>query len=105
MNAIAFILCLLVIVVTAIYLYKKLNPQGILILSGLFMLSIAFMMDIQPIVPTKPTGGIIFDLVKIIEETFLSNLDRAGLMIMTVGGYVAFMNYIQATNALVYISM
>lgn len=105
MNAIAFILCLLVIVVTAIYLYKKLNPQGILILSGLFMLSIAFMMDIHPIVPTKPTGGIIFDLVKIIEETFLSNLARAGLMIMTIGGYVAFMNYIQATNALVYISM
>ena len=46
-----------------------------------------------------------FDLVRMIEEVFLSNLARAGFMIMTIGGYVAFMNNIKATNALVYISM
>ena len=48
---------------------------------------------------------VVFDLVRMIEEVFLSNLARAGFMIMTIGGYVAFMNNIKATNALVYISM
>ncbi|MBQ8500789.1 MAG: C4-dicarboxylate transporter DcuC [Bacteroides sp.] len=105
MSALAFILCILIITGTAIYLYRKLNPQGVLVLSGLLMLTLALLLNIQPVVPTKPTGSIVFDLVKIIEETFLSNLARAGLMIMTIGGYVAFMNHIQATNALVYISM
>ena len=37
--------------------------------------------------------------MKVVEETFIGNLSRAGLMIMTIGGYVAFMNHIKATNA------
>ena len=53
----------------------------------------------------NPTGSVIFNFVKLIEETFLSNIGRAGLMIMTIGGYVAFMNQIRATHTLVRISM
>ena len=105
MSAIAFILCLLITAGTAVLLYRKLNPQGVLMLSGLLMLTIALGMGVQPVVPAKPTGSVVFDLIKMVEETFLGNLSRAGLMIMTIGGYVAFMNHIQATNALVYISM
>jgi len=105
MSIIAFFLCLIAIIVTAIYLYQKLNPQGVLLLAGLTMLAFASMLNVQPVIPAKPTGSVVFDLVKIVEDTFLSNLSRAGLMIMTIGGYVAFMNHIQATNALVYISM
>jgi DcuC family C4-dicarboxylate transporter len=105
MSLVSFLLCLLTITFTAIFLYRKLNPQGILILAGLAMLAFAFILNVQPIIPAKPTGSMVFDLVKLVEETFLSNLSRAGLMIMTIGGYVAFMNHIQATNALVYISM
>lgn len=105
MSVIAFILCAIVTIVTAIFLYRKLNPQGVLMLSGLMMLTLALILNINPVVPTQPTGSIIFDLIKVIEETFIGNLSRAGLMIMTIGGYVAFMNQIQATNALVYLSM
>ncbi len=105
MSVIAFLLCIAVTTFTAIYLYRKLNPQGVLMFAGLIMLTFALVLNIQPLTPDKPTGSIVFDLVKVVEETFIGNLSRAGLMIMTIGGYVAFMNHIQATNALVHISM
>lgn len=105
MSVVAFLLCILVITVTAIYLYRKLNPQGVLMLAGLVMLTFALILNVQPIIPDKSTGSAVFDLVKVVEETFIGNLSRAGLMIMTIGGYVAFMNHIKATNALVHISM
>ena len=69
------------------------------------MLTFALILNVQPIIPDKSTGSVVFDLVKVVEETFIGNLSRAGLMIMTIGGYVAFMNHIKATNALVHISM
>ena len=93
------------ITVTAIYLYRKLNPQGVLMLAGLVMLTFALILNVQPIIPDKSTGSAVFDLVKVVEETFIGNLSRAGLMIMTIGGYVAFMNHIKATNALVHLSL
>ncbi len=89
MSVIAFLLCIVVTTFTAIYLYRKLNPQGVLMLAGLIMLTFALILNIQPLTPDKPTGSIVFDLVKVVEETFIGNLSRAGLMIMTIGGYVA----------------
>lgn len=101
----AFALSILTIILTAYFLYKKFNPQGVLIMSGILMVGIALILGIEISEPAKSTGNAVFDLFKIIEDTFLGNLARAGLMIMTIGGYVAFMNKIQATNALVYVSM
>lgn len=105
MNIVAPILCLAFIAVTAIMLYKKYNPQGVLIASGLLMISFAAAMGIHPIAVTKQTGSAVFDVISIINENFISNLSRAGLMIMTIGGYVAFMNKIKATDALVFIAI
>ncbi|WP_321333916.1 C4-dicarboxylate transporter DcuC [uncultured Bacteroides sp.] len=105
MSAIAFVLSLIVIAIAAVYLYRKLNPQGVLLLAGLAMLILALLLHIQPVVPAKPTGSVVFDLIKVVEETFITNFSRAGMMIMVIGGYVAFMNHIEATNALVHISM
>lgn len=105
MSELAFIFSLFMVGITAVGLYRKLNPQGLLMLSGLCMLTAAFFMQVHPVTPDKPTGMVAFDIIRMVEEAFLSNLMRAGLMIMTIGGYVAFMNHIKATNALVYISM
>lgn len=105
MSVAAFLLCIVVTSITAIYLYRKLNPQGVLMLAGLTMLAISLWFQVQPLTPAKPTGSVVFDLVKMVEETFIGNLSRAGFMIMAIGGYVAFMNHIQATHALVHISM
>lgn len=86
-------------------LYRRLNPQGTLIVIGLLMCVVAMLFGDEPVALHSPTGNQVFDLVKLIEETFVSNISRAGLMIMTIGGYVAFMNHIEATHALVRISM
>jgi DcuC family C4-dicarboxylate transporter len=105
MNNLAAASSVLFIVITAIFLYKRYNPQGVLIVSGVLMFLLALLLGTHAIELTKPTGNGFFDLFKAVDEGFTSNLVRAGFMIMTIGGYVAYMNKIKATNALVYVSM
>ncbi len=105
MASAGFILCIAVITLTAILLYKRFNPQGILIFAGLLMISIAAAMGLNPIAVSKPSGSVVFDIVQEIDDGFVSNVTRIGLMIMTIGGYVAFMNKIKATDALVYLAI
>lgn len=105
MTLIGFILCITVISLTAVLLYRRFNPQGVLIFAGLFMISFAAAMGLNPIAVSKPSGSVVFDIVQQIDDGFVSNVTRIGLMIMTIGGYVAFMNKIKATDALVYIAI
>ena len=96
-----FTISIAIIVITAIALYRKLNPQGILITAGLTMCIISLFALGNSIELKHPTGNAGFDII----ETFVNNISRAGLMIMTIGGYVAFMNHIEATQTLVRLSM
>lgn len=100
-----FTISIAIIVITAIALYRKLNPQGILITAGLTMCIISLFALGNSIEQKHPTGNAGFDIIKLIDETFVNNISRAGLMIMTIGGYVAFMNHIEATQTLVRLSM
>lgn len=100
-----FTISIAIIVITAIALYRKLNPQGILITAGLAMCIISLFALGNSIELKHPTGNTGFDIIKLIDETFVNNISRAGLMIMTIGGYVAFMNHIEATQTLVRLSM
>ena len=100
-----FTISIAIIVITAIALYRKLNPQGILITAGLAMCIISLFALGNSIELKHPTGNAGFDIIKLIDETFVNNISRAGLMIMTIGGYVAFMNHIEATQTLVKLSM
>lgn len=100
-----FTISIAIIVITAIALYRKLNPQGILITAGLAMCIISLFALGNSIELKHPTGNAGFDIIKLIDETFVNNISRAGFMIMTIGGYVAFMNHIEATQTLVRLSM
>ena len=93
------------IILTAVLLYRKFNAQGVLLIMGLLMMSVGLIMGIGNVEVEQSTGFVVFDLFKAVEETFLSNLASAGFMIMTIGGYVAYMKKIQASDALVYVSM
>ena len=55
MSELAFIFSLLMVGITAVGLYRKLNPQGLLMLSGLLMLTAAFFMQVHSVVPSKAT--------------------------------------------------
>ncbi|MCQ2147040.1 MAG: C4-dicarboxylate transporter DcuC [Bacteroidales bacterium] len=105
MTIVAFALCIVIIAVIAVMLYRKFNPQGVLLIAGLLMVCLALILGVSPVDVTKPTGSAFFDIFKYAEEKFVSNFSRAGLMIMVIGGYVAFMNKIQATNMLVYLAI
>ncbi len=93
------------IVLTGILLFRKYNPQGVLLVIGLFMMSLSMIVGIGDIKIDSPTGFIAFDLFKIVEDTFTSNLVNLGFMLMAIGGYVAYMKQIKASEALVYVSM
>ncbi len=104
MSIILPLICIVIIAITAYFIYKKYNPQGVLIFSGITMITIATCLGVNDLEITNSTGNTFFDIIKVINDKFISNLSRAGLMIMIIGGYVAFMNKIKATDTLVYIS-
>ncbi|MGL4780921.1 MAG: C4-dicarboxylate transporter DcuC [Bacteroidales bacterium] len=104
MTLLSVIIAVQFILLTAYWLYKKYNPQVVLMVTGISMLAIAALLG-DALDPVKPTGGAFFDLFKIVVETFSTNLLRVGLMIMSIGGYVAYMKQIKASDALVYVSM
>lgn len=93
------------IILAAYWLLKKNNPQAVLMVTGLFMLIVSVFLGLGIPELTVSTGNVVFDLFKTIKDVFSSNLLRVGLMIMTIGGYVAFMKKIKASDALVYVSM
>ncbi|HBG42487.1 MAG TPA: C4-dicarboxylate ABC transporter [Porphyromonadaceae bacterium] len=93
------------IIVTAILLYRNHNPQGVLLIMGILMMTIGLFIGLENVDVAGTTGLVAFDLFKKIEETFTSNLMNVGFMIMTIGGYVDYMKRIKASDALVYVSM
>jgi len=105
MIYIGAIIAIQFIILTAYWLYKKYNPQGVLLLTGVMMLAVSLFMGLNSLSLGEPTGAVTFDLFKTIRETFSGNLVRVGLMIMTIGGYVAYMKHIKASDTLVYVSM
>lgn len=104
MTLLGVIIAVQFIILTAYWLYKKYNPQVVLLVTGVCMLAIAGILG-NSFEPITPTGGAFFDLFKLVVETFSTNLLRVGLMIMAIGGYVAYMKQIKASDALVYVSM
>ncbi|MBQ0018934.1 MAG: C4-dicarboxylate transporter DcuC [Bacteroidales bacterium] len=104
------IIALLFIGIVAYALTHKFNPQIVLLTSGLAMLGIAMALGIYTIDSENDLGGngtgwLPFDLFRLIKQVMSTNMSRVGLMIMTIGGYVAYMKSIQASTALVYVSM
>ena len=94
-----------VIAVVAFLLYRKYNPQAVLLLSGLIMMVIAIIAGLGLPNVKDPSGLVFFDIFKQIKNSLSNKGAGVGLMIMTIGGYVAYMKKIGASEALVYVSM
>ena len=93
------------VALTVYWLLKKYNPQAVLLISGLLMLGIAMLLDINFISTEETTRSGFFNLFKMIGDSFSSTIVRSGLMILAIGGYVAYLKEIKASDALVYVSM
>lgn len=110
MIYIGTIVSFLFIIIVAYALTHKYNPQIVLLLAGLIMLGTSmslglYSIDVERDLSGKSTGWTVFDLFLMIKQVMGTNLMRVGIMIMTIGGYVAYMKTIQASTALVYVSM
>jgi C4-dicarboxylate transporter, DcuC family len=99
------ILSLIFIVVVARLLLRKYNPQAVLLLAGLLMLFVAYLLGLPVLELQRPTGSVLFDFFAAIKESFSKTNAGVGLMIMAIGGFVAFMDKIGASDVLVFYSM
>jgi DcuC family C4-dicarboxylate transporter len=105
MTHIGALLSLLFIAVVARLLIKKFNPQAVLLISGLFMMLIAVLIGSSSLPLEKSSGFVGFDFFKIITESFSETNAGVGLMIMAIGGFVAYTDKIGASQALVHAAM
>lgn len=99
------ILSLIFVVITARLLLKKYSPHAVLLISGLIMLIVAQVLDFNLPALKDPTGFSGFDLFRYIKESFSTTNAGVGLMIMAIGGFVAYIDHIGASNALVNVAM
>ncbi len=105
METIGPIISLLFIIVVARLLLKKVYPHAVLLIAGLFMLAIAFAFNFNMPALKSPTGFEGFDLFRYIKESFAHIDAGVGLMIMAIGGFVAYIDHIGASNRLVFVAM
>ncbi|MGB6269250.1 MAG: C4-dicarboxylate transporter DcuC, partial [Olleya sp.] len=105
MHYLGVIISLVFVVLVAKLLLKKYNPHAVLLLSGLAMLVISQILSYQMPSLENPTGFAGFDLFRYIKESFSETNAGVGLMIMSIGGFVAYIDKIGASEALVYVAM
>ncbi|RRO20284.1 C4-dicarboxylate transporter DcuC [Flavobacteriaceae bacterium 14752] len=99
------IISLIFIVIVARLLLKKHNPHAILLVSGLLMLLISFLLNYNLPLLKEETGFIGFDFFRYVKESFSKTNAGVGLMIMAIGGFVAYIDKIGASGALVHVAM
>ncbi|MEM9052508.1 MAG: C4-dicarboxylate transporter DcuC [Bacteroidota bacterium] len=99
------IIAILVIAVVVMLLLRKVYPHAVLLFAGLLMLSIGFLLDGQLPTLKKPSGTFGLDIFKYVTAAFAKTNAGVGLMIMAIGGFVAYIDSIGASKALVKLAM
>jgi C4-dicarboxylate transporter, DcuC family len=105
MGYLGVFLSLLFVVIVAILLLKKYNPHAVLLIAGLLMLICAQIINYKLPELKNPTGFSGFDLFRYIKESFAKTNAGVGLMIMSIGGFVAYIDKIGASKMLVKVAM
>ena len=99
------IIAILFILLTGYLLMKQINPQAVLITTGLMMLIVALLLGTGVSGVTDTTVIVVFDLFIIIKETLTNNLMKVGLIISTIVGDVVHMLHIKPCDVLVLVAM
>ena len=91
----------IVIAWVAYMLSKKYKPQGVLLTAGLILMFSTVAFGIGPILPAKQTTGFIwFDIFDAIRRLMSDRLAGLGLTIMSIGGFVRYMEQCGANRAM-----
>lgn len=96
------VLCsLLALVLVGSLLAKKYNPQAVLFLGGLFLLTCTAIFGISPLLSAKATTNFIgFDIFKTFSDLFSTRIAGLGLTLMAIGGFSRYMEHVGASKAL-----
>ena len=97
-------IALLTTIVVAWLIIKRMKPQAVLFAGGIFLLVVAILMGVPLLDAKKSTGFVWFDIFKFMEDTFSTRAAGIGFMIMTVGGFAKYMDYIGASRSLVHLA-
>ncbi len=99
------IISVVFIVLVAWLLIKQYYPHAVLLFAGLIMLVVAWVLQLGLPEISKSTGATGLNLFRYITDSFAETNAGVGLMIMAIGGFVAYIDKIGASDALVYIAM
>lgn len=95
------IIALMVISLLVFMLYKKVNAQAALLISGLLLLSAAAIFGIGDIIePKKSLNFAFFDLFEVVKQKLSSTLAGLGLTLMCIAGFSAYMDHVGASYSL-----
>ncbi len=97
-------IALLTTIVVAWLIINRMKLQAVLFAGGIFLLVVAILMGVPLLDAKKSTGFVWFDIFKFMEDTFSTRAAGIGLMIMTVGGFAKYMDYIGASRSLVHLA-
>jgi DcuC family C4-dicarboxylate transporter len=86
-------------------LVRKMNAIAVLLFGGLIMMVVSFFLKLPLSKLKQPTGLVAFDFVQYIIESLTDINAGVGLVIMIISGFVAYMDKIGASDALVYLAM
>jgi DcuC family C4-dicarboxylate transporter len=100
MPYLGLILSILVIALVVRLLLKDVFPQAVLLLAGLLMVVISGFRVDPNAVAANHSGGLL-SVIELIEKSFSQINAGVGLMIMAIGGFVAFTDKIGASEAMV----
>ncbi|GBG57875.1 C4-dicarboxylate ABC transporter [Sporomusaceae bacterium FL31] len=95
----------LVIVLIAYLVYKKYKPQTVILLGGIILLASAIIIGHPIIAAKQSTGNSWLDIFKVVEDLTSNRVAGLGLMIMSVSGFVKYMDVIGASKAFVHIGV
>ena len=102
------IITLIVMFVVGFAIIKKVKPQTILVMGGIFLMVLAFLMGYKTSFITGKmvsTGSPMFDMFGYIKYTLASDISTIGLSIMCGAGFAKYMDHIGASARLVKISL
>lgn len=93
---------LLVTIIVGYFIMKKYKPQTVLLSAGIFLMILASLFQTGEILASdKGTGFWLFDIFEYIKNIFAADAAGTGLIIMAVGGFAIYMDYIGASQAMV----
>ncbi|MCF8253550.1 MAG: C4-dicarboxylate transporter DcuC [Bacteroidia bacterium] len=99
------VISIVFIAIVAKLLVNKFFPQAVLLLAGIAMLLISGIINSSSSIETNGSGVLVFDIFEYIKNSFSKTNANVGLMIMAIGGFVAYMDKIGASEALVRVAI